>query len=121
MEKLPKAFKKKWVAALRSGKYTQASGELYNTFFDDEDNPYDGYCCLGVAEKIMGTDLNTMVGLGEPSQLKGLSKVPKILRQPCQNTEVPWKDKNIVSKLISMNDDKNWSFNKIASYIERYL
>lgn len=31
---------KKWVRALRSGKYKQATGNLHNS---------DGYCCLGVA------------------------------------------------------------------------
>ncbi len=34
---------KKWVAALRSGKYNQAAGALQNE---------RGYCCLGVACKI---------------------------------------------------------------------
>lgn len=37
--KLPKVFKKKWVAALRSGKYKQGLSSLYN-------NDSDTYCCL---------------------------------------------------------------------------
>jgi len=36
----------KWVNALRSGKYKQGNGYLYNK----ED---DSYCCLGVLNKIM--------------------------------------------------------------------
>lgn len=43
--KLPKAFKKKWVAALRSGKFEQGQCTLR-----------DGkqYCCLGVACAVGG-------------------------------------------------------------------
>ena len=36
-----KEIKDKWVAALRSGKYKQGSGQLHNTMNDT-------YCCLGV-------------------------------------------------------------------------
>jgi hypothetical protein len=39
MPKLKKAVKKKWVEALRSGKYPQARDRLAKP---------DGYCCLGV-------------------------------------------------------------------------
>lgn len=38
--KLKPEFKSKWVAALRSGKYTQAKEKLRSP---------DGFCCLGVA------------------------------------------------------------------------
>ena len=34
-------IKEKWVAALRSGEYTQGHGKLYNP-------PENTYCCLGV-------------------------------------------------------------------------
>lgn len=39
------ARQKEWVAALRSGKYVQASGSLRKD---------DGYCCLGVACDLSG-------------------------------------------------------------------
>lgn len=42
--KIPKKDMKKWIAALRSGKYKQAKGELQNE---------KGYCCLGVACKVL--------------------------------------------------------------------
>ena len=41
-KKQQKANRKKWVAALRSGKYKQGKGQLY-------DNLDEKYCCLGVA------------------------------------------------------------------------
>lgn len=43
--KMPKAMKEKWLAALRSGKYKQGKGALY-------DPVTDGYCCLGVLEHV---------------------------------------------------------------------
>lgn len=42
--KLEPEFKKQWVKALRSGKYTQGSTRLWTTI---------GHCCLGVAEALM--------------------------------------------------------------------
>lgn len=39
-----KKLMQKWVKALRSGKYEQARGELYN-------KTCDSYCCLGVLYK----------------------------------------------------------------------
>lgn len=41
-----KAFRKRWVAALRSGEYRQTRGELRDAA---------GFCCLGVACDISGT------------------------------------------------------------------
>lgn len=43
---------KKWVEALRSGKYAQTHGSLRNTE-DDGENPV-GFCCLGVACDVSG-------------------------------------------------------------------
>lgn len=40
-------LRQKWLAALRSGKYEQAKGYLYNG---------TGYCCLGVACVVAGLD-----------------------------------------------------------------
>ena len=39
-------IKKKWVEALRSGKFKQGKGALYKST--------SGYCCLGVLCKVMG-------------------------------------------------------------------
>lgn len=40
-------MKEKWVAALRSGDYTQAQDALRRTI-EDENGSRVGYCCLGV-------------------------------------------------------------------------
>lgn len=41
------ALKKKWIAALRSGKYKQGIEQLYN-------RSTRGYCCLGVLGRCAG-------------------------------------------------------------------
>lgn len=43
--KMPKELKAKWVKALRSGKYKQGRGRLYNP-------ETASFCCLGVLEHI---------------------------------------------------------------------
>lgn len=101
--KLPKEFKKKWVKALRSGKYKQGQGYLKVN--------EDSYCCLGVAVVINKRHIQSNFY----HYINGAhaSAVPKMLvGNPCENI--------IVSKLSKMNDDGR-SFKYIASYIERYL
>ena len=103
MEKLPKEFKKKWVAALRSGKYKQARGVLY-----DEYNK--GYCCLGVSGKVCGYP---------DSELKteffrfGFDQIPQILKGDCYTNP-------IVEGLTDLNDDMI-PFEIIAGVVNEWL
>lgn len=105
LPKLPTEFKQKWVAALRSGEYKQGQSLLLNG--DNE------YCCLGVACKVAGYTDKTIRN-SEGYIKKTLTHVPIELRglDP---------DNALVEKLIGFNDDKEWSFNRIAAYVERYL
>ena len=59
MNKLPKEFKEKWLAALRSGEYKQGKTELYN-------KETDSFCCIGVAGLINGLSLDEMKGKSNP-------------------------------------------------------
>lgn len=101
--KLPKTFKRKWIAALRSGKFKQGHGRL----FDHKEN---SYCCLGVACKVHKPNLEPYGG----AIIDSLDEVPKgaikvlVLH-------------GVQDKLVTMNDDRKLSFKRIASYIERYL
>jgi len=88
---------KKWVAALRSGKYKQATGALCVE---------KRYCCLGVAGKISNISLSLKrVGEEDPyvriNAHYGLG----------ENQDV----------LVHMNDRKRASFPRIASWIEKNL
>lgn len=43
--KMVASIKKTWLTALRSGKYSQATGQL-----QVEEGPHTGFCCLGVLQ-----------------------------------------------------------------------
>lgn len=91
--KLDPKKKKIWVNALRSGKYKQTQLELYSK--------YDkGYCCLGVARNC---------GLARQSSVNAGLLTFKFL------------PKKIQEKLSEMNDLHDWSFKRIANWIEKNL
>ena len=98
-QKLPPKFKKKWVAALRSGKYKQGQ----NALMTEEGT----YCCLGVACRVAGSpiELDQMFPAED-------SRVPKILRS---------EDTELNNTLAKRNDSGLWSFNRIADWIEKNL
>lgn len=101
--KLPKAFKRKWVAALRSGKYRQTKEFLYDG---------DGFCCLGVACRVQRIGLLKING--EHFVPKALPRIPSAL--------VGEGDENaLVQSLASKNDSGRWPFKRIADWIEKYL
>lgn len=103
-EKLSIEFKKQWITALKSGKYKQGKGSLYQ--------PYKNtFCCLGVAGQICDIPLNDLMC---NSFLYSFSsnKIPELLKGSIP-TSIP-------VKLSSFNDNGK-SFKWIASYIERYL
>jgi hypothetical protein len=99
-EKLDPEFKAKWVAALRSGEYTQARGQMIKSCATGYT-----YCCLGVAYHILNGD--TFYNGGDP-----YDKLPSAINRGFNNP--------IASKLIDMNDGTA-SFEDIANYIEANL
>ena len=99
---MDKELKAKWVAALRSGEYRQAHGQLWDGT--------DGYCCIGVLCRLQGaTDqllrLNRMNVAPEELPNEGLSTYMR-------------------SNLATMNDGiiatgrQPVTFAQIADYIE---
>jgi hypothetical protein len=112
--RLPKAFKEKWVKALRSGEYTQTTnGYLQDTI---------GYCCLGVACTLTKTQFEirnrSLIREDEFGDILNDIKVPKLLKGSADTDNEDYNE--IVAKLTFMNDDGR-SFNTIATYIERFL
>lgn len=105
-EKLPIAFKKKWLKALRSGEYQQGIGELKSI---------DGkYCCLGVAAEVCGaTRIKKLEFIKKGNKIRGITKIPNLLIGDRASN-------SIVYKLSTMNDEGE-SFKKIANYIEKHL
>ena len=113
-EKLPKSFKKKWVAALRSGDYRQTKSYLCEDISHSE-TPELGFCCLGVACVVAKVDPKEIAGKDyiDPHFCLG---VPEVL---CGDID-PESTETVREKLAFFNDSGK-SFNWIASYIERYL
>ncbi len=115
--KLPAAFKKKWLAALRSGKYEQIEGSLArrHTISEMENGAKQewGYCVLGVAAKVAGYSADEVRRAGGTIP-QGFEKVPSILRVGHEKSE-------IANGLIGMNDSEKKSFKAIANYIEKEL
>jgi hypothetical protein len=125
------SLKQKWVRALRSGKYKQASGQLKTE---------DGFCCLGVlcdvydpSNWIVADDLD----LGEDNQewhykisMRGgyTSIMKDVLPEEIadaaglsrQNPEVPYGIDGGMSSLAVINDS-GASFAQIADLIETHL
>ena len=105
-KKLDPEFKKKWVEALRSGKYEQ--GRTYLRSMENR------YCCLGVA-----------CDLFNPKAWE-LSKHRYTLSH--SSTWIPheicaeiYLDDFAIGKLVNMNDKSMQSFKQIADWIEENL
>lgn len=117
--KLPKDFAEKWLTGLRSGKFKQTKGVLFNG---------EGYCCLGVACITAGytnEDLRNKTGYGYAliiesdddktddvySLAKNFSDIPKEIKGRAAEND-------LVLLLTDMNDDGEKSFEEIANWIE---
>lgn len=115
---------KAWIKALRSGDYKQTQGQLYTG---------KAYCCLGVAcdlylkEKGLKWTKETKRTYGIPTEDSELQTTE--LSEDIaawfglgihNNPEVLDKDGARVS-LISLNDDRGYSFKQIAKVIEQQI
>ena len=93
---MDKKLKAKWVKALRSGKYTQCVGALF-------DKASETYCCLGVLTKVARRKLDN-------TQWDFVQKTLK---------------RDVMNLLWKMNDgvegQRKHSFPEIADYIEAKL
>lgn len=92
--RLTKKLCRKWIKALRSGKYRQGRGAL------KRGNQYGtSYCCLGVAEDAIGLE---RLDRSELREIKGLSR-------------------GVQRTLMNMNDSGAADFNEIAAHIEKAI
>lgn len=109
--KLPKSFKKKWLKALRSGKYNQGTHALRTVTKECGTT----YCCLGVACHVAGASgLKGKGWIGNDNlfniRIKSINKVPTVLHG---TTGIP-------SVLAYLNDHGK-TFEQIADVIEQKL
>ncbi len=89
--KLTKQFKKLWVAALRSGKYQQITGQLRKE---------NGFCCLGVACDVFNPSLWDQDYYSEWAS-------------------APFLPEHMNDTLSTLNDIDRRDFPAIANYIEK--
>lgn len=99
---------KKWVKALRSGKYKQNHQDLL--ICEDDEKPT--YCVLGVATKLAedsGIQVNWNYTTLTPEVTKWLGLDSETgLFEPVDG----------VDNLIGLNDGLQWGFQKLATFIE---
>ncbi len=105
-----KEFFKKWVEALRSGKYKQTTNGLYDDY-------EDAYCALGVGCMVAGvTDPMVLYQEVLPSDLIDYHDLTDL------NYEQFFKpiDSDFSNRIIRLNDFEEVSFIEIAQFIEDY-
>jgi hypothetical protein len=92
-DKIPKLKKRKWLKALRSGEYQQGRGKLYES--------ENVMCCIGVGAAVLDNDVSR--------------------NNTFDCAEIIGLDEEARERLVEMNDKKNWSFERIATWIEKHL
>ena len=97
-------FVKQWIAALRSGKYTQGYGRL-----DDGVS----CCALGVACRLMSDQLEARTFPNGSRTYDYHGSTP-----PFQVVEAIGLPMAILSRVMWMNDHQQLSFPEIADYLE---
>lgn len=132
---LSKSLLKKWVAALRSGKYFQGQ----DTLCEVSPTGVKVYCCLGVLCDISKVGKWKDAGysdnfsgfkhltykVGKKSYKDALAVDDDLswtdLTKPTPGKLLFGMDKKFHKKLIKYNDEKRMSFKKIAYEIERHF
>lgn len=105
---------KKWLTALRSGKYKQTAGKLRGC--DGEgDNIYDTYCCLGVACEVFNTNNDCKL----PISYTGYGKMANGYSMPTRVIKWLGMTKEGDNDCVDMNDIDRKSFKQIANIIEK--
>ncbi len=113
---LPRAFRTKWLKALRSGTYQQGTGVLHKVDIVNTDR----YCCLGVAAKECGVPNEALRGEGiidvlvEKKVIKSYSILAKNLR-----SDVGTKARQVFVQVLMTKNDEQVPFSEIATYIEQ--
>ena len=91
---------RKWIAALRSGKFRQTTESLLHSKNDG------GYCCLGVAKKVLKLKENSIYALRDTHEQLGL-------------ISAAGSNKSGTNSLASMNDEGQ-TFEQIAGKLEKF-
>lgn len=96
-------FTKKWIRALRSGKYRQGREKLRTKA--------GGYCCLGVGLKIMYPKIKDFDEIVKKHN-RGNDLMPALGNRKKMDIS-----EKLSGTLAELNDRKKWKFKKIADFI----
>lgn len=110
------SIKKRWVAALRSGKYKQGMGDLRREGFKEGEHEY---CCLGVL-----CDLHSKTKEGRKWNDRTYGRADTSLLPQSVQTWAGLKvdDPEVAGRSLSgWNDSEHASFKRIATLIEKHL
>jgi len=124
-------IKAKWIAALRSGEYTQTIGKLYRHRPDFADQP--GYCCLGVlcdlhAKETENAWQYSSEGYGH--YFSECDELPATVIQwaglpdgnPMVTTQYKYEGTDeyvdLTVEIAKLNDDFNFTFEQLADVID---
>ena len=112
-QQMPKKLKKRWLKALRSGKYKQGKGALY-------DPKTKAFCCLGVLEHV-ALDGNVEIYKRDVFD-EDEDSAQDYRTVPSLAFEQRFKCEFAIDPLIKMNDGfggiSRHSFTQIADWIE---
>lgn len=111
--KINKKQFKKWIKALRSGKYKKTTGTLEDEY---------GFCCLGVACKVLNKSnilydgfIEGTLPFDQPNSPKWLKKI----NDNFQNITSLNRDLHqSIYNLTDLNDTEEMSFDEIADVLE---
>lgn len=110
---MKKELKKKWVEALRSGKFKQTKKFLCTRKEDTQE-----YCCLGVLCEVMGIPKKKSYDNVYSYEFIGGTYSTRGLSQTMRHTEFGRNGQRVHYALIAMNDSGK-TFSEIADWIEK--
>lgn len=135
---MKKEIADKWIAALRSGEYTQTKGHLclaeeYTAGPPSNRRTYPpGYCCLGVLCEVAikeGVDIVKSIHSNPDEKAHIYNNNGSFLPEKVVNwagmknsSGDPQLDEDgaAVPELVALNDDEGCNFNEIADHIAKY-
>jgi hypothetical protein len=106
---LDSKLKAKWLAALRSGNYTQAQSRLRVKL-----NGIYGYCCLGVACNLISHRKGWRFDCHDSEHRPAFAWRDTV----SNSTKLPFISETIADHLATLNDEAKWTFAMIADWIE---
>lgn len=125
MEKMNPEIKQQWLELLRSGKYTQGTGQLINEITIDTDGEevdleIPTYCCLGILCLVKGCPEKPSANEMPEECTLTWAGIPWVYGTDGYGKPAKWIIEGPAKVLADKNDDGE-TFTDIADYIEANL